>query len=160
MHGARHELLLLKPMTKELNDQELKTWKKVVRVINHELNNSIAPISSMCHSGQILAENLQQPQLDRVFSTIGNRVQKLSEFIQNYSRLARLSSPNKQQMELIETIEQLRTLYKVKIISELDSIVLSADASQIEQLLINLLKNAHEASPDIGSELTVKKIWL
>ena len=84
LHGARHQLVLLKPITKELQEQELQTWKKVVRVINHELNNSIAPISSMCHSGQILADKLKQPQLDRVFNTISGRIEKI---VAIYSRL-------------------------------------------------------------------------
>ena len=155
MHGARHHLMLLKPMTKELNDQELKTWKKVIRVINHELNNSIAPISSMCHSGQILAEQLQQPQLDRVFNTIGNRIQKLSEFIQNYSRLARLASPKKQAMNLANTISQLQAMYPLSVECDSENIALNADASQLEQLLINLIKNAQEVSPDVPSELII-----
>jgi len=163
LHGASHELILLKPITQELNAQELQTWKKVVRVINHELNNSIAPISSMCHSGQILAEQLQQPQLDRVFNTISNRIQKLSEFIQNYSQLARLSSPQKQQFDLKQTIEQVAVLYNVDTKfdvthwneEEQNALYIFADASQIEQLLINLLKNANQAQPDKNCQLTV-----
>lgn len=146
LHGSKHQLTLLKPMTKELHKQELQTWKKVIRVINHELNNSIAPISSMCHSGQILAQRINEPQLDRVFNTISNRIDKLSEFIQNYSQLARLSNPQKQSFNIINTIEQLQQLYQFTLATQQDVIMLSADESQIEQLLINLLKNAQEAS--------------
>ena len=90
LHGTCHQLTLLKPLTKELHKQELQTWKKVIRVINHELNNSIAPISSMCHSGLILADKLNDTQLNRVFNTISGRIKRLSEFINNYSQLARL----------------------------------------------------------------------
>lgn len=155
LHGSRHQLILLKPITKELNKQELKTWKKVIRVINHELNNSIAPISSMCHSGKVLADRINEPQLNRVFNTISGRINKLSEFIQNYSQLARLSSPHKQVFELLSTIEQLQSLYHFTLICQQTSIKITADISQLEQLLINLLKNAGQACADIPSELTI-----
>lgn len=78
----------------------------------HELNNSIAPISSMCHSGNILAERLNEPQLIRVFATISRRINKLAEFIQSYSQLARLSRPQKQTFDLIKTLKQLQELYQ------------------------------------------------
>lgn len=147
LHGAEHKLIMLKSMTKELNQQELKTWKKVIRVVNHELNNSIAPISSMCHSGKILAEKSNQPQLDMVFNTIGNRIQKLSEFVTNYSQLARLSTPNKQSFDLVTTMNRLKPLYQFTLRANSQQF-LYADESQIEQLLINLLKNANEVCPD------------
>ncbi len=155
LHGAGHQLLLLKPMTKELHDQELKTWKKVIRVINHELNNSIAPISSMCTSGKILADKLDQPQLDRVFSTISSRIEKLSAFIQNYSRLARLSTPQKQRFDLMLTLEQLIPLYHFTLHAKDKPLLINADASQLEQVLINILKNANEISPEKPCEVTV-----
>lgn len=156
LHNMPHQLLLLKPMTKELQEQELATWKKVIRVINHELNNSIAPISSMCHSGQILAEKLEQPQLDRVFNTISNRIQKLSQFIQNYSQLARLSNPQKHPFDLEKTLKQIQSLYQMQFEIEGDVSGIFADASQIEQLLINLVKNANEVCPAYACEVNVK----
>lgn len=155
LHGSSHQLILLKPMTKELHDQELKTWKKVIRVINHELNNSIAPISSMCTSGKILAEKLEQPQLDRVFNTISNRIQKLSEFIQNYSQLARLSKPHKQPFDLLHTLQQMQPLYHFELNTTDSVLMITADASQLEQLLINLLKNANEICPEEPCSVTI-----
>ena len=146
LHGSNHQLILLKPLTRELHRQELQTWKKVIKVLNHELNNSIAPISSMCHSGLILADRLNEPQLNRVFNTISGRINKLSEFIKNYSQLARLSIPQKKPFNIIKTIEQLRTLYQLELTTANEIVMLCADESQIEQLLINLLKNAKEVS--------------
>jgi len=157
LHGSNHQLTLLKPMTKELNKQELETWKKVIRVINHELNNSIAPISSMCHSGKVLAERIAEPQLDRVFNTISNRVKKLSEFIQNYSQLARLSVPQKQAFDIVKTIEQLDNFYSLELITAQPAFLLTADESQIEQLLINLLKNAKQASPIKPTQIVLQQ---
>jgi two-component system nitrogen regulation sensor histidine kinase NtrY len=158
LHGSSHQLWLLKPITKELNQQELETWKKVIRVINHELNNSIAPISSMCHSGKILANRIDEPQLNLVFDTITGRVKKLSDFIQNYSQLARLSSPIKSPFNLRNTFEQLQSLYPLTLEAQSTELLINADESQIEQLLINLLKNAKQASPDMPTEVSLQKI--
>ncbi len=155
LHGSRHQLTLLKPLTQAMHQQELQTWKKVIRVINHELNNSIAPISSMCHSGNILAERLNEPQLIRVFSTISKRINKLAEFIQSYSQLARLSRPQKQNFDLIKTLKNLQELYQFTLSCQDTSLVFSGDESQIEQLLINLLKNAQQACPDKNSAVHV-----
>jgi two-component system nitrogen regulation sensor histidine kinase NtrY len=155
LHGSRHQLLLLKPIARELQQQELQTWKKVIRFINHELNNTIAPISSMCHSGRVLAERIDEPQLDRVFNTIAGRIKKLSEFIQNYSQLARLSAPQKQSFNIVHSIEQLKSLYPFELRMSQPVIMLMGDASQIEQMLINLLKNAKEVSPDIPSQISI-----
>jgi nitrogen fixation/metabolism regulation signal transduction histidine kinase len=148
LHASSHELILLKPITKELHQQELQTWKKIIKVINHELNNSIAPISSMCHSGLVLADRLNEPQLNRVFNTISGRINKLSEFIQSYSQLARLSIPQKAEFNIVKTIEQFKEAYKLDIMSSQSSISLNADEGQIEQLLINVFKNAIELSPN------------
>lgn len=151
LHGSRHQLTLLKPLTQAMHQQELQTWKKVIQVINHELNNSIAPISSMCHSGNILAERLNEPQLIRVFASISKRINKLAEFIQSYSQLARLSRPQKQSFDVIKTLKQLKELYQFTLTCKQTSLMFSGDESQIEQLLINLLKNAQQACPDKNS---------
>lgn len=152
LHGSRHQLTLLKPITQAMHQQELQTWKKVIRVINHELNNSIAPISSMCHSGNILAERLAEPQLIRVFATISKRINKLAEFIKSYSQLARLSKPQKQNFYLINTLGQLQELYQFKLNCQYTNLMFCGDESQIEQLLINLLKNAQQATEHANSE--------
>ncbi len=160
LHGSRHQLTLLKPITQVMHRQELQTWKKVIRVINHELNNSIAPISSMCHSGNILAERFNEPQLIRVFATISKRINKLAEFIKSYSQLARLSRPQKQPFDLIKTLEQLQELYQFKLNCRHSSLLFAGDESQIEQLLINLLKNAQQANAEQkleqASEVTIE----
>lgn len=156
LHGASHKLLLLKPITNELQAQETQVWKKVIRVINHELNNSLAPISSMCHSGNILAEQLDNAMLNRVFDTISGRINKLSEFIESYSRLARVSQPQRQAFDLVASLQTIQSLYDFKLQAEPVPWVLDADPSQIEQVFINLIKNALEANQEAGSTETIK----
>ena len=94
LNALPHRLLLLKQLTREINSQEVATWKKVIRVIAHELNNSLAPISSLAHSGQILARAPPDPeQLVRVFSTIEDRARHLAGFIEGYAQFAKLPQP-------------------------------------------------------------------
>src|SRR5581483_7693481 len=69
LNARPQQLILLKQLTRELAAQEVRIWKKVIRVIAHELNNSLAPISSLAHSGQLLAQDSQPAQLQRVFTT-------------------------------------------------------------------------------------------
>lgn len=159
LHGMHHRLYLVKPITEALYRQELQTWKRVIRVINHELNNSIAPISSMCHSGMMLAEKYQDPRLGKVFSTVSNRISKLSDFITSYSQLAKISTPQKQPLDLIKGLEALKHLYNFTLVSESSAVTFHADSSQLEQLFINLLKNAQEASQDNNplTEIGVKE---
>ena len=145
IHQAQHRLFLLKTITQELSKQEVATWKKVISVISHELNNSIAPISSMCHSGELLAKNLDESRLNRVFNTISGRISHLNDFIKGYATLTKVKLPNKQDIEWPVLIEQLQTLYPFTITTELPSNKISADLAQLEQVFINVLKNAHEA---------------
>lgn len=148
LHGMPHQLFLFKPMSEELSRQELATWKKAIRVVSHELNNSIAPISSLCHSGQLLAERLDEPRLDRVFSGIAGRVQHLSAFVKAYAQMAKLTTPQKTQVDIKALLNGLHELYPFVADFPQHSISLNADPTQIEQLLINILTNAHQAAPD------------
>ncbi|MBO1256055.1 histidine kinase [Alteromonas sp. 5E99-2] len=145
IHQARHQLFLLKSITQELSKQEVATWKKVISVISHELNNSIAPISSMCHSGELLAKNLDEPRLNRVFNTISGRVNHLNDFIKGYASLTKVKLPNKQLIDWQLLTQQLQALYPFALTNPLPASQLYADLAQLEQVFINVLKNAHEA---------------
>lgn len=145
IHQAPHQLYLLKSITQELSKQEVATWKKVISVISHELNNSIAPISSMCHSGELLAKNLQEPRLNRVFNTISKRVNHLNDFIKGYASLTQIKRPNVALLNWQNITEQLNGLYPFKLLGELPQTATYGDEMQLEQVFINVLKNAHEA---------------
>ncbi|UUZ56612.1 hypothetical protein LP419_16825 [Massilia sp. H-1] len=93
LNGRRHELLLLRQLTQELRRQEVQTWKKVIRVISHELNNSLAPLTSLAHSGAELVQRGQTERLPQILETIEERTRHLESFILGYARFAKLPTP-------------------------------------------------------------------
>jgi two-component system nitrogen regulation sensor histidine kinase NtrY len=154
-----HRLLLLKQLTREINSQEVATWKKVIRVIAHELNNSLAPISSLAHSGQILARAPPDPdQLARVFATIEDRARHLGGFIEGYAQFAKLPKPRLAPVSWAVLIERLRAVVKFHLEGAVPTRHAVFDSAQIEQALINLLKNAAESgSPEEAVELVISQ---
>ena len=145
LHGATHTLLMVKHMTRELRQQEIDVWKKLVRVVSHELNNSLAPIKSLVHSARIMTGAGGNPKLDRVFSTIDERASHLQGFVESYARFARLPSPRRESVELGEFAAHIATLAPYARLVTPASGRAAFDRSQLEQVIINLLKNAKEA---------------
>ena len=140
-----HQLYLLKPMTREIHREEVKAWKKLLRVIGHELNNTLAPLSSLAYSGQLVATELQHPQLQQIFQTISERQQHLNQFLQSYIQFAKLPKPVLAPVQWARLINQLQDQYEFELIGDLPRRVWQADSLQLSQLLLNLLKNAHES---------------
>lgn len=143
-----HQLYLLKPMTREIHREEVKAWKKLLRVIGHELNNTLAPLSSMAYSGQLVATELQHPQLQQIFQAISERQQHLNQFLQSYIQFAKLPTPVLAPVQWARLINQLQDQYEFELIGDLPRRVWLADPLQLSQLLVNLLKNAHESGSD------------
>ena len=150
-NNQQHHLILLKQLTKELNRQEVAVWKKVIRIISHELNNSVAPIASMVNSGRFLTQHLDNTKLQLIFDTIENRTSHLSQFISHYAQFAKLPLPQKQLIDWPKMTQQLAQQYPFQVLSALPQIPIKLDAVQLEQVLINLLKNAHESGADADS---------
>lgn len=144
LNNQQHQLYILKQMTRELSRQEVAVWKKVIRIISHELNNSLGPISSMLNSGKLLTEQVQDQRLNRVFNTIEERIQHLVTFVQGYGKFAKLPEPRPSQINLDELAQKLSEQWTFVYQSPPDA-CFKADPIQLEQLLINLLKNAHES---------------
>lgn len=144
LNNQQHMLYILKQMTRELSRMEVAVWKKVIRIISHELNNSLGPISSMLHSGKLLTEQADDSRLNRVFSTIEERIQHLITFVQGYGKFAKLPEPKRVNMQLKEQVSKLQEQWQFSL-TMVAEIMLLADPIQLEQLLINLLKNAHES---------------
>jgi len=147
LNRQRHSLCLLRRLTAELGRQEAEIWKKVIRIISHELNNTLAPISSLAHSAMRIAEEGAEPQrLEPVFASIRERTDYLKRFLEGYARFARLPQPTKQRVDWTEFLGGLHALYTFESVGELPHGPGWFDPSQLQQVMINLLKNAVEAS--------------
>lgn len=156
LHGRPHYLYLVRRLTRELSRQEVATWKKVIRVISHELNNSLAPIASLAHSGKKLATRGDAVQLDRVFDTIAERARHLESFIGGYARFAKLPAPRLSQVPWSELLERVRAQSPFRVHGALPAAPACIDPAQIEQVLINLVRNSVEAgSPEEAIEVQV-----
>ncbi len=163
LNGRRHELLLLRLLTTELRRQEIQTWKKVIRVISHELNNSLAPVASLAHSGAELVRRGQTERLATIFATIEERARHLEGFIGGYARFAKLPQPRPAQIEWREFLGRLQQQVGFRLDMPEGALRGAVDAAQMEQALLNLLKNAHESgSPAdaIALRLTPLPGWL
>ena len=147
LNGRAHTLLLVRQITTELRRQEVQTWKKVIRVISHELNNSLAPMASLAHSGAELARRGQVEKLPTVFATIEERARHLDGFLRDYARFAKLPQPRIEPHDPAALVERLRSQIDFAVAGDVPREPLRVDAAQFEQALLNLLKNAHEASP-------------
>jgi nitrogen fixation/metabolism regulation signal transduction histidine kinase len=148
LQGRPHRLRLIRRMTRELSRQEVASWKRVIRVITHELNNSLAPISSLAHSGAELARRGQGEDIERlprVFASIGERASHLHGFIDGYARFAKLPAPRIEPVPWPDFLRGLAAHGTFQLIGPPPAAPARFDATQIEQALINLLKNAHES---------------
>jgi len=158
LNGRPHELFVLRHLTAELHRQEVRTWKKVIRVISHELNNSLAPIASLAHSGGELVKRGKHDQLEKVFATIADRAKHLEQFILGYARFAKLPAPRLEAVPWADLVDRLRAQVPFTVEGTLPDSTGRFDPAQLEQALVNLLKNAHESgSPPESVQLRVRK---
>ena len=163
LNGRRHELLLLRLLTSELRRQEVQTWKKVIRVISHELNNSLAPVASLAHSGGELVRRGRFERLEEVFTTIEERARHLEGFIRGYARFAKLPQPQLQNVEWGNFLASLQRQISFEVDAASTDFSSRIDAAQMEQALLNLVKNAHEAGGEdqnVSVRLTRLPDWL
>ena len=155
LNGRPHELFLLRQLTAELRRQEVQTWKKVIRIISHELNNSLAPIASLAHSGGELLRRGQLERLPQALSTIEDRARHLEGFIRDYARFAKLPMPRREPIRWGEFLASLSTQIGFDWQGEHRDDIVRFDRAQMEQALLNLLKNAQESGSE-ASEVSVR----
>jgi two-component system nitrogen regulation sensor histidine kinase NtrY len=152
LQGRSHRLYLIKRMTRELSRQEVATWKKLIRVLSHELNNSLAPIASLAHSGAEVMRRGGSADLVDVFAMIGERAQHLHQFISGYATFAKLPAPRIEQVDWQGLAAEVRHQQPFRLSGDLPGAPGWFDQTQMAQALINLLKNAHEAG-GVGDEV-------
>ncbi len=145
LNGKSHELFLLRQLTAELRRQEVRTWKKVIRIISHELNNSLAPIASLAGSSLELLRRGQTERLPQALGTIEERTRHLEGFIRGYARFAKLPTPRREATSWSHFLAGLKSQVDFTWDGMHGEGIARFDAAQVEQALLNLLKNAHEA---------------
>ena len=159
LNGRPHELFVLRQLTVELHRQEVRTWKKVIRVISHELNNSLAPVASLAHSGGELVRMGKHEQLEKIFTTIAERAKHLEQFIQGYAKFAKLPTPRVESVAWRALVDRLRGQLTFELSGALPEAPARFDAAQLEQALVNLIRNAHESgSPPAEVKLGVTRL--
>jgi nitrogen fixation/metabolism regulation signal transduction histidine kinase len=163
--GRPHQLLVLTDLSRALREEERQAWQRLLRVLGHELNNSLAPIRSIAGSLETLVRRDPLPgdwreDLEGGLAVINSRAEALTRFMQAYSRLARLPEPKMQPLDLGACLRRVLSLEMRLPIEAIPGpyITLQADSDQLEQLLINLLRNAVDAALETGGGVTVR--WI
>jgi nitrogen fixation/metabolism regulation signal transduction histidine kinase len=171
-NGVPHTLIVLSDVSRALREEERSAWQKLIRVLGHELNNSLAPIISIAGSlaSRLPLEELPEAQnadFQRGLNIIESRTAALHRFLQSYRKLAQMPAPTLKPIELrplFERVAALETRVKVDI-SPGAELVLMLDPDLIEQMLINLVRNAvdaalEQAQSHRGSEASEPKVTM
>jgi two-component system nitrogen regulation sensor histidine kinase NtrY len=154
--GKPHELLVISELSRALREEERLAWQRIVRVIGHELNSSLAPIKSMAGTVRKLVTREPLPADWREdaragLSIIHDRAEALERFMGAYARLARLPPPTRRGEDLSAHVRRVASLHGTRIAVETGSSVhIAIDPDQIEQVFINLMRNAVEAAGEDG----------
>ena len=160
--GVPHQMVVLSDLSRALREEERQAWQRLLRVLGHELNNSLAPIKSMAATLEsLLARNPRpadwQDDMIRGLAVIASRSEALGRFMGDYARLARLPQPSVRPVNVCEWLERVIKLEnRIPIVLIPGStLVIQADSDQLEQLLINLLHNAVDAALETGGGVRV-----
>jgi two-component system, NtrC family, nitrogen regulation sensor histidine kinase NtrY len=155
---------VLSDISQPLREQEREAWKRLIRVISHELNNSLAPIKSIAGSLESLLGRTPAPSdlrddMQHGLAVIASRADALSRFTASYARLARLPPPLRARVDFAAVMRRVVTLEQRLAVNVVEgpAVVIHADADQLEQLLINLIRNAVDAALETGG--CVKAGW-
>jgi PAS domain S-box-containing protein len=159
--GRPHQLVVMADLSQALREEEQAAWQRIVRVLSHEINNSLTPIKSIAHSLQRIVDRAPEfPRHDEVqqgLSLIEERSGALSRFLRAYAQLARLPKPRPRPLRVTDLVNRIVELEKrlPVIVESSPDVALVADSDQIEQLLINLVRNAVDASLETGGGVTM-----
>jgi two-component system nitrogen regulation sensor histidine kinase NtrY len=159
--GRPHQLVVMTDLSQALRDEEQAAWQRIVRVLSHEINNSLTPIKSIAHSVNRMIDRTPpfpgQDEVQHGLSLIEERSGALGRFLRAYAQLAQLPKPRPKTLEIssvvrriVELEERLRVVIRTS-----PEIPLEADSDQVEQLLINLVRNAVDAALETGGGVTI-----
>jgi nitrogen fixation/metabolism regulation signal transduction histidine kinase len=165
LQGQSHQLVVLSDLTRALRSEERQAWKRLVQVLRHEINNSLAPIHSLADSLRNLLSRDPRPDdweddVAQGLNVITGRSEGLNRFMASYAQLTKLPKPDLQPINVAEWIQSIVNLEpnpRVSLITG-SSITIKADSAQLDQVLINLIKNAIEAVQETGGDVRVG--WL
>lgn len=161
-HGLPLELVVISDLTQALSEQELHAWQRLVRVLGHELNNSLTPIKSIAGSLEAIVSRPNLPDdwrddMRRGLNVIMSRSDSLARFIGAYARLAKLPRPQLQPLSVADSVSRAAS-FETRIAVQVEDgphITIQGDPDQLEQVLINLLRNAADASLTTQGRVTV-----
>jgi len=153
MGGLPHQLLVLADLRRALREEERLAWQRLVRVLGHEINNSLAPI----HSISSALKGASPEDVEAGLAVIGRRAEGLMRFMSAYTRLARLPPPQLATVDVTAWVNRVAALEKrlQVTVREGPAVSVQADADQLEQLLINLVRNAADAALETGGGVEV-----
>ncbi len=160
--GVPLKMIVVTDLSRALREEERQAWRRLIRVLGHELKNSLTPIRSIAGSLETLSQRKPRPDdweqdLRRGLAVIGARSESLNRFMDAYARLARLPAPTLRPLELeplVRRVVRLETRLEVAIAAG-PALEVHVDGDQIEQLLINLVRNAVDASLETSGKVQV-----
>ena len=161
--GRRLTLVVLTDLSSALREEERETWRRLVRVLSHEINNSLTPIKSIVASIRTLLRQDPMPDdwpddVERGLEIVSGRAEGLERFMSAYARLARLPPPNLVEVDLVACIHRVATLEtRIDVtVAEGPAVSVKADPDQLEQALLNLVRNAADAARQTAGGVTVR----
>ena len=159
--GKPHQLLVFADLSRALREEEQQAWQRIVRVLSHEINNSLTPIKSIAHSiKRMLSRVPDLPRSEEIqdgLNLIETRSGSLGRFLRAYAQLARLPKPQQRAIQIApiaHRIAELENRLPVRV-AGVDDIEINADPDQIEQLLINVVRNAVDATLETNG-----RVWI
>lgn len=158
--GRPHQLVMVSDLTRSLREEEREAWWRLIRVLSHEINNSLAPIQSLAGSLRNLVQRDPAGAAGDVregLDVIEGRAQALGRFLHGYTQFAKLPRPHRRPVDVgswVRRVAGLETRLPVRVMDG-PPVTVAADGDQLDQLLINLVANAVDAALDTGGAVTV-----